>query len=150
YNPEREVRYLSLAEAFALAMEKGTVGQGFNGTVDDALLANVGDLAQPLDRQSIRVLALEPALYGTNIDAALSKFDSRWGRTMPRQNTDRPVGTALDAFQAGNRALNAIQTTDASFRTVLVKPLPTGGVAGITFNTDYSFTNLPARVNPSY
>src|SRR5262249_13752089 len=67
------------------------------------------------------------------------------------QNTDRPIGTALDAFQASGRAgLNAIQTTAANFRTSLIKPLPTGGIAGITFNNDYQFTNLPARVNPSY
>src|SRR5262249_32770093 len=30
------------------------------------------------------------------------------------------------------------------------KPFPTGGTAGITFNTQSQFTNLPARVNPSY
>lgn len=150
FNPEREVRYLTLAESFALAMERGTVGQGLNGLVDDSLAASIGDLSQPLDRQSIRVLALEPALVGTNIDAALSKFDARWVTSMNWQNTDRPVGTALDAFQASGRALNAIETTDASFRSTLLKPLPTGGVAGITFNTDYQFTNLPARVNPSY
>ncbi len=151
YNPEREVRYLSLAESFATALEKGTVGQGINGLVDDTLVAAVGDLNQPLDRQSIRVLALEPALFGTNIDAAESKFDARWVNSLSWTTTDRPVGTALDAFQTNGRGgLNAIQTQAANLRSTLVKPLPTGGVAGITFNTDYQFTNLPARVNPSY
>ena len=150
FNPEREIRYLTLAESFALALENGNVGQGLNGLVDDTLQANVGDLGQPLDRASIRVLSLEPALLATNIDAALSKFDARFVTSINWSNTDRPVGTALDVFQASSRALRAIESNEAAFRSTLIKPLPTGGVAGITFSNDYSFTNLPAAVNPSY
>src|SRR5262249_7286736 len=39
---------------------------------------------------------------------------------------------------------------DAAITSGLVKPLPTGGVAGITFRTDYQLSNLQPRVNPSY
>ena len=34
--------------------------------------------------------------------------------------------------------------------STLLKPLPTGGVAGITFNTNYNLSNLQQRVNPAY
>jgi outer membrane protein TolC len=149
-NPERPPRYLSLAEAFAIALEQGTTGLGLQGQPNDNLPTFQGPQQGPLDRDSIRVLALEPAVAQSNIEAALSKFDARWVTSMNWNNTDRPVGTALDAFQAAAGALNSIETADAQFRTALIKPLATGGVAGITFNTDYQFTNLPARVNPSY
>jgi outer membrane protein TolC len=67
---------------------------------------------------------------------------------MTWNTTDRPVGTPIDQFQA--QGANSIRTQAAEFTTTLLKPLPTGGVAGITFDTQYQFTNLPARVNPSY
>lgn len=38
----------------------------------------------------------------------------------------------------------------ATLSSTLVKPLPTGGLAGVTFNLPYTQTNLPARVNPAY
>src|SRR4029077_13681602 len=34
--------------------------------------------------------------------------------------------------------------------TALIKPLPAGGVAGITFNTSYTLSNLHQAVNPAY
>src|SRR5438105_638342 len=37
-HPEREIRYISLAECLAIALEKGTPGSGFlNGTTNDSL-----------------------------------------------------------------------------------------------------------------
>ena len=60
------------------------------------------------------------------------------------------MASPFERFQAQSSNINFIQTDDAQFRTSLLKPLPTGGVAGITFTTDYENTNLPARVNPSY
>src|SRR5262249_44206856 len=156
-DPERDVRFLSLNEAFALALENGTLGQGVGSglsndtsntlglTTRDARGLGVG----ALDRDSVRVFALDPANVANDIEAALSKFDARWTTSMNWNTTDRPVGTALDVFQAG-RATNAIQTQAAELRSTLIKPLPTGGVAGITFDTQYQFTNLPSRVNPSY
>jgi len=46
--------------------------------------------------------------------------------------------------------LTAIVQQQAQFQSGIYKPLPTGGVAGITFTAPYTFTNLPARINPNY
>jgi outer membrane protein TolC len=146
-SPEREICYLSLSEAFALALDHGTVGAGISGTASDTLVQFAGRGISGSD--PIRAFALDPAIVGADIEASLAKFDARWNTSMSWTNTDRPVGTALDTFQAG-ATLNAIRTEAAQFQTQLIKPLPTGGTAGITFTTPYSFTNLPSRTNPSY
>lgn len=152
-DPARPIRYLSLAETIALALEQGTVGQqvqGQFGLANDTLTSFAGG-AFAIPPDSIRVLALDPAITGATIQGALAKFDARWVTSMTWNTTDRPVGSPLDVFQTGgNQGINAINTNDASFNSALLKPLPTGGVAGITFRTDYQNTNLPARVNPAY
>jgi outer membrane protein TolC len=149
-NPEREIRYLSLSEAIAMALEAGTPGSPtLNGTANISLGSFQGrSVFAP--EVGIRVLALDPAIVGADIDAALSKFDARWTTTMSWTTTDRPVGSPFEAFQVTGTNINTIQTQDATLSTALLKPLPTGGVAGVTFRTDYENTNLPARVNPSY
>ncbi|HKB35871.1 MAG TPA: TolC family protein [Gemmataceae bacterium] len=153
-DPDRPKRYLSLAEAISIALEQGTRGQGIGtGVADDTLVRfqGFGGPGGPLFSDSIRVLALNPAISALGIDSALSKFDAFFTSSLIWNTTDRPIGTALDAFQAGRAgALNSINTDAATFTSSLLKPLPTGGTAGITFNTQYQFTNLPARVNPSY
>src|SRR5262249_1669667 len=149
-NPDRPPRYISLAECIARALEHGTVGsQALNGTGNDLLLSFNG--AGLLQTDQIRVLALDPAIPQATVESSLSKFAAVFQSSRVWTTTDRPIGTALDVFQAGRSGnLNAIQTDAARFVSSLAKPLPTGGVAGITFSTDYQFTNLPAAVNPSY
>ncbi len=149
-NPEREIRYLSLPEAIAMALENGTPGSPtLNGTANISLASFQGrSVFAP--EVGIRVLALDPAIVGSDIEASLAKFDARWTNTVTWTTTDRPVGSPFENFQAGQSGINTIQTQDASLVSTLLKPLPTGGVAGITFRTDYENTNLPARVNPSY
>jgi outer membrane protein TolC len=157
-DPEREIRYLSLSEAIALAMEQGREGNfGISNSVgtfpvetylNDSL--NLTNVLAGFGSRSIRVFSLDPAVTGTQIELALSKFDAVYGASMTWRNTDRPVGTSLESFQAGGAGINAIEQAEARFATGIVKPLHTGGVAGITFATDYTYTNLPARVNPSY
>src|ERR1700739_315276 len=77
-DAERPPRYLSLAEAFALSLENGDPGtQNLAGTTNDdppliTQRARTASSASP-----IRVLALFPAIAGTDIEAALSKFDTR-------------------------------------------------------------------------
>jgi outer membrane protein TolC len=168
FDTNREIRYMSLAECIAIALEQGTIG---NTVLDNAgLLVGAGGTANAvttaLDRtatfsganttssrflgsDAIRVLRLDPAIAGLNIESSLSKFDAVWTSSASWQATDRPVGTALDAFQA-QAGTNSIVQTDASVQTTLLKPLPTGGVAGITFGVPYTLTNLAARVNPAY
>jgi outer membrane protein TolC len=150
--PEREIRYISLAESIAVALEQGTVGtsqltgQPLVGQTLNISAAGLGQLSGLAD--GVRVLALDPARFGAEVEASLAKFDAVWTTSLTWNNTDRPVGTSLDFFQAGQA--NAIEQQQAEMRTALVKPLPTGGVAGITFDVPYTFTNLPARVNPAY
>ncbi len=157
-QPDQPPRYLSLAEAIATALEHGRVGNPnlYNGLLSgNSLGANLslvsfqGTSVGPSD--SIRVLSVDPAIIGSNIEASLAKFDARFTSSLTWNTTDEPVATALQQFQtSGAQGLNSINTNDANFSAGLLKPLPTGGVAGVTFTTAYEFTNLPARVNPSY
>jgi outer membrane protein TolC len=150
-NLDRKVRFISLAECIAIGLEQGRVGQPsllFPGTAQDNLVQFTGRGVAGSD--SIRVLALDPARAGAEIEGALSKFDAVIRTSMQWSNTDQPIGTAQQNFLAGGGGIDVIQSNAANFSTALLKPLPTGGVAGITFNLPYEFTNLPARVNPSY
>lgn len=150
-DPDRKPRYLSLAETLAVSLEQGNIGSqsaGNAGVAFDNLVTFQGRVIGGSD--NIRVLQLDPAVAGANIENAMARFDAVWTTSMNWQNTDRPVGTPLDSFQAGASGLNAIRQADSTFSTGVLKPLASGGVAGITFKTDYQFTNLPARVNPSY
>jgi len=161
-DTNREVRFLSLAEAISIALEQGNWGNrtpldivGLQGTGGVGGLggntpAQFGGNLAANRSDSIRVIRFNPALAGLNLEQSLTKFDAVWQSSMTWQNTDRPVGTTLDTFQAQQGATNAIEQADATFSTAILKPLPTGGVAGITFNTTYTLTNLPARVNPAY
>src|SRR5262249_25779740 len=86
----------------------------------------------------------DPAIAGADIDASLSKFDVRWDTSMTWSVTDQPTGNnVLQSFQNGDHA---------TFQSSLLKPLPTGGVAGITFKTDYTNLTAPPAgiVNPAY
>ena len=148
---DRKVRYFSLAEAVALALEQGRVGQPsllFPGTALDNLVQFTGNGVTGSD--SIRVLALDPARTGVGVEASLSKFDAALSTSLIWNGTDTPIGTPLQTFQAGNTGITATQQQDATFNATLLKPLATGGVTSVTFNAPYTNTNLPARVNPSY
>jgi outer membrane protein TolC len=161
-NLDRKVRFISLQECIALCLEQGTVGQPsllFPGTALDNLVAfggpggpsaTLGTGASGSD--AIRVLALDPAFRGATIEGALSKFDAAFVASAQYQITDQPIGTAQQTFIAGGPTtqISANETTNATGSMQFLKPLPTGGVAGITFNLPYTFTNLPARVNPSW
>jgi outer membrane protein TolC len=154
YNLERQIRYLSLAEAVSIALEQGTVGQPsllFPGVgLDNLISAPQGTPPQGSD--SIRVLAMDPATTAANIDASLAKFDTVVGTSMLWNNTDQPIASPLQNLQAGGTTsgLGAIVQESAQLQSGLYKPLPTGGVAGITFTMPYTYTNLPARINPFY
>jgi outer membrane protein TolC len=155
-NPERKIRYMSLVEAMSLSLEQGTValrGQFPTPTslvtpfVRELPLTFTGNAVTGSD--AIRVLALDPAQAGGEIEAAAAKFDARWLTSVSWTNTDEPVGTAIQTFQVIPGTFT-IQEQQSSLSTSLVKPLPTGGVAGITFSNQYALTNLNQLVNPAY
>ncbi|MCS6851663.1 MAG: TolC family protein [Gemmataceae bacterium] len=156
-DPERTPRYLSLAEAIAIALEQGNIGSesSLNPGFAAPELVRVGagirqNTGLSIATDAVRVLALEPATVATEIEQALSRFDVRWRTALTWNTIDRPVSTVLDTLQTG-RISGTIYTQAANFTTGMVKPLPTGGVAGITFETDYQLSNLnQAGTNPFY
>ena len=74
FNPDRPIRYISLAESLAIALEQGTVGiengGGPTGTIIDRLASFNGRSVVGSD--SVRVLALDPAITGTDIEADMA------------------------------------------------------------------------------
>jgi outer membrane protein TolC len=161
---DREKRYMTLQEAMAIALESGTRGTqavnslsnilggptGLIGTgripfVDDTSTIGFfgGILSNPDD--AIRAFALDPATIGTNIEGALSKFDARWTTSATWTKTDNEVASTLTNLTNGD---------SAAFSTGIYKPMPTGGLAGITFNTNYIKYSAPPStfgvVNPAY
>lgn len=150
-DPERKPRFISLTEAMAIAIEQGNIGSqtpNNAGIAFDTLVSFGGQIVEGSD--NIRVLSLQPAITGNTIELALAKFDAVWQTSTSWNQQDRPIGTTLDTFQAQNQGLSFINQQVNNFSTQVLKPLPTGGVAGITFSNNYTFTNLPARFNPAY
>jgi outer membrane protein TolC len=146
-DPERPARLITLQECLAIALEQGNTGNPAPNNFG-LKLDNPGQFTGQgvTGSDAIRVFALDPAIQATLLERSLSKFDARWVTSMTWQNIDVP--TALGFLAAQN-------TRDAaSLNITLAKPLPTGGVAGITFNTEYSkfgqgFTNQ-ILANPNY
>jgi outer membrane protein TolC len=152
--PDRPARYMTLPEAMALALEQGNRGSQVSASVFAGLnrtgfgifgedLLTFGTRAFGDD--AIRAFALEPAIYAADIEGALSKFDTRWLSTMNWQKNDTAVTNVFNNLSNGDTA---------AFSSGLFKPLPTGGLAGITFNTNYTkLTNPPTGfqvVNPAF
>jgi outer membrane protein TolC len=162
-SPERKMRYISLAESIAIALEQGTVGNtqnplaiaGAQELVPDQLgvfSPSVGQVFQVRfngSTDAIKVLRLDPAITGAGIESSLSKFDAVWSSSAAWNTTDQPIGTSLQTFEAAGQT-SAIQQQQATMSTGIIKPLSTGGVASLTFDTVYTNTNLPSRINPAY
>jgi outer membrane protein TolC len=146
-NPEGDKRLISLCECIAIALEKGRVGT------------------------NIRVLAFNPAIAQTDVEQSLAQFDARFRASMLWNDIDEKtggsplfspaalvgtLGAGIQGAAAGvpaQEALPFFQSQQATLQTQLLKPLPTGGVAGITFQTDYEKNNLNEQTqtfNPSY
>src|SRR5262249_55485060 len=116
-DPERPPRFLSLAEAVAMALENGRIGSGFtlalSLNVAQSPLSNLnlglahGGSSANFDgaTPSIRVLRLDPAKFGTDIEASLSKFDAQWQTSMIWSTTDNAVsGSFINSFQPNAEA----------------------------------------------
>ncbi|VTR99269.1 outer membrane efflux protein : Outer membrane protein OS=Singulisphaera acidiphila (strain ATCC BAA-1392 / DSM 18658 / VKM B-2454 / MOB10) GN=Sinac_3088 PE=4 SV=1: OEP [Tuwongella immobilis] len=150
-DPSRPIRYISLQESIARAMENGSTGSavglgrglGANLVVNDTLVSFTGQGVAGDD--SIRAFSLDPAISGANIERALSKFDARWVTSMSWTYRDDALANSFQSLQNGD---------NAAFSSGVFKPLPTGGLAGITFSTEYSKLSQPPAnfnvVNPSY
>lgn len=153
-DANREARYMTLQESLAISLERGNRGntnsfyfQNFGGGQG---VSFTDDLVQFTGRgvngdDAIRAFALDPAIAAADIEGALSKFDARILTSMTWRKQDQAVANIFNNFNNGDFA-----TLNAG----LYKPLPTGGVAGITVDMNYSYLGAAPQgfqvINPSY
>ncbi len=147
-DPTRPPRFVSLKECIAIALEKGnlgSIGGSQNaGFVNDGLVQFNGRTTGGSD--SLKALVLDPAIVGADIERSLSKFDARLLTSLTWSKNDQPVVNFQQQITNGDAA---------TISTTLAKPLPTGGVMGITFSTDYrkfavTSAQFNSQVNPAY
>lgn len=137
---DRQPYNMTLKTAIAIGMEGGNVGgQPTNpGFLQDALPSFTG--AGTTGTDSIRAFAIAPAIAAAQVERSLSKFDARFISSLTWNQTDNPTLTLQQSFSNGD---------SATFSQTLAKPLPTGGVAGITFSTQYLKLAQPPT-NPQF
>src|SRR5207237_2024314 len=116
-------------------------------TAGDTLWGFVAPTVQSAD--AIRVLALDPAILANDIEISLSKFDTLWNNSLTWSRTETPLGTSPTAFTLAGPSISSITADTVNFNTGLVKPLPTGGVAGITFGIAGQRTTPAGRISPA-
>ena len=135
-DPDRPAKYVTLKECVAIALEQGNAGFPPNqnpGIVLDNLPTFNGRGTSGTD--TIKAFALQPGIAGAEIERSLSKFDARYISSMTWQKVDQA--------QAAQFTQSLNNGDQASLATTLAKPLPTGGVAGISFNTTYRNLSNP-------
>lgn len=157
-DSERKIRFMSLQEAISIGLENGNRGSGAASSVlsglgsaqsrggvvfNDELVSFTGRGIAGDD--AIRAFALNPASVSADIEGALAKFDARYVTSMSWQKRDEQVANIFNNFNNGDLA---------NFSSGLFKPLPTGGVAGITVDMGYTkLSSVPAGfavINPNY
>lgn len=124
----RQQRPLSLKEAFAVAVEQGNVGSlALNGTDNFGQIPSFagGPIKQT---DSIKAYVYDPAFAQAEAERALSRFDARLTTSMSWAKQDQATLSLQQSFSNGD---------SANLTTTLAKPLPTGGVAGITTSVAY-------------
>jgi outer membrane protein TolC len=149
-DTERQTRYLSLRETLAIALENGTIGTTnalAPGSANDTLGGFSGRSVQASD--AVRVLAIDPAIVANDIEISLSKFDTLWNTSLTWSRTETPLGISPTTFTQMGSSLTNTSADNLTFRTGLTKPLPTGGVAGITFGIASQHNDPASRINPA-
>ncbi len=138
-DPCRPPRPITRMEAIAIALERGTEGGGLQGAgqTNDTLPRFRGASS---GTDAIRTFAMNPAIAHATVERALSKFDARWINSITWNKVDQPTLSLQQSFSNGDRA---------NLTSTLAKPLPTGGVAGITVQTDYLNLSTPPS-NPQF
>jgi outer membrane protein TolC len=145
-SPEGKRRPISLAECIALALENGRTGEFFDRTTGrrSGLVGLQRQSPPSNSTDSIRVFAYDPAILHLDVEQSLAKFDARWVSSMTWNKVDEPATLQSVLFGQG---LGVTERDQATFQSALLKPLPTGGLAGITFRTDYESSNINRRAN---
>jgi outer membrane protein TolC len=130
-SPTRPGRLMPLKECIAIALTQGNVGStnpNSFGFKNESIETQGGQTIGGSD--AVKVFAVDPALAAAEMERSLSKFDARWVNSVTWQKVDQPTPAQFLSFQNARDAAN--------LTTTLAKPLPTGGVVGITASTDYS------------
>jgi outer membrane protein TolC len=136
-DPDRPAWNMTLHEAYAIALENGSVGDAGGagvGNVNDSqaqFAGSTGGSVAQTDR--LKALAMNPALQGANLEASLARFDTQFITTMSWSNTDEIQQSAFASPNGQN----------AFFNSGFVKALPTGGTVGTSFETNYRFLDQP-------
>ncbi|MBI2803682.1 MAG: TolC family protein [Planctomycetes bacterium] len=152
--PESPPRPISLVECMALALENGRTGEFFDaaGSERRTSVTGSGRVLSPSDTSdSIRVFAFDPAVLATETEQSLARFDAIWNSGFSWNRTNRR--NSILAPSPSDEFLLKNQLDAVGFQSSLLKPLPTGGVAGVTFAADYANqAGLPSSqfVNPGY
>jgi outer membrane protein TolC len=134
---KRQPRFISLKEAIAIAVERGNTGGGnTQGAVSDQL-----PQAGQVQSDTVKAFVLDPAIAATNVERSLSKFDARWITSMSWAKQDQATLNLQQSFSNGD---------SAAFTSTLAKPLPTGGVAGITTSLNYQKLSDPPPANTGF
>lgn len=153
-RPDRPPRYLTLQEAIAISLENGhasgRAGGGL-GFVDNNLASFAGGSLNA-QTERIRVLALNPAIASAAMEASIARYDPVWISSISWTGTDSISGVPnLPGY------LGTVPGQTATFQSSVVKAFPTGGVAQLSFLTDYRLLNNQANnpfafgpLNPQY
>jgi outer membrane protein TolC len=147
-DPDRPARMISLKECMAIALEQGNAGfqtPTALGSKFEILPSFNGQSVTGTD--SIKAFAIDPAVQAAELERSISKFDVQWINSLTWQKTDNPTAAQFLTFSS--------QFDSASISSTLLKPLPTGGIAAITFDTNYTKyaqanTSIGNFVNPNY
>lgn len=135
-EPDRPARYLTLREAFAIALENGQVSdaQGpTSGLVNDNLPQFSTGQSYNAQSDRIKALALNPAMAGASLEASLARFDAQWVTTMNWATVDN-ISQGLTSFQNGE---------NATFQSSIIKGLASGGVVATSFTNNYRHLSNP-------
>jgi outer membrane protein TolC len=147
-DPDRPARMITLKECIAIALEQGNVGFQTPTNLGSKLEVLPSFSGRTLTgTDSIRAYSIDPSVLSAELERSLSKFDAQWINSVTWQKVDTPTAAQFLSFQNNRDVFNITST--------LVKPLPTGGIAGITFQTDYSkygqgVNTSAGFVNPNY
>jgi outer membrane protein TolC len=145
-DPDRPARHLTLREAFAIALENGSVsdlnGSTISGLVNDNLPAFTTGAGFNAQTDRVKALALNPAIAGANLEASLSRFDAVFASEVKWLTADS-LTQGLSNFTNGNTG---------QFYSGIIKPNTYGGVMSVNFINNYRqlSQNPPGAISPLY
>jgi outer membrane protein TolC len=135
-DPERTPMYVTLHQCIALALENGVTGlqtaRNF-GLLDDDLVTSQS-LGAQFFGDSIRVLALNPAITGTNIEFNMARYDPLFRSVVSASAVDNVAGDS-GAFRNGQFANFGVSAEQA---------FASGGQATIRFGSETNQGITPA------